>query len=218
MARFIGKDLSGMDLSKAHQWSAHQYGLGSFTDGHPEISIRDSIFQGADLSEVQLCESQGENVCFCNCKMANADFAWCYLTGACFEHADLGLAQFIGARVLGGSFVSSNLGGTSFKSSKLSKSCFYRARFSSETNFECADLTQCCFVDTNLSKLLGPRDVLFPDSDVAGADFRVDQTIAGARLPKRVRLELASRGAVVDPPSDEDWDEAAFYEGYPLQG
>jgi uncharacterized protein YjbI with pentapeptide repeats len=214
MTNLGSRDLSGFDLRGAHQWSAHQYGLGSYTDGHPEIQIADSLFTGAQLDGAQLCEVIGHFVCFCGASMEKTVLNSSKLTGACFINANLTEATFYNSSIQNSSFSRSNLDGVNLEHAKLVGSCFSRARFSPKTSFQNANLVNCCFVDTNLRHLLRDADVLFSGCEVTGADFRVWPTIAGARLPKRVRIDLQERGAIVDPLSDEDPDESYFYAGY----
>lgn len=208
------RDLSGLDFHGANQWSAHQYGLGSSTDGHPEINVSNSVFNGACLDDAQLCEVIGDYVCFCRASFQNADLKWAVISGACFIEANLTSANLRWIKLRTSNFSKAVLSGARFDEATLTGTCFSRSKFSLDTSFKKTGLTNCCFRDTNLRNLLGDGDILFPDSEVAGVDFRVDQTIAGARLPRHIRLDLQKRGAIIDPLSDEDPDASYFYEGY----
>jgi uncharacterized protein YjbI with pentapeptide repeats len=214
MANFTNRDLSGADFRGAHQWSAHQYGLGSYTEGHPEIRLTNALFTSAALDGSKLCEVIGDYVCFCGASMKKADLSWGILSAVCFDDANLCEADFRGVRLQYSSFSNADLSDARFDHASLIGSCLSGVKTSPATTFTDANLTNVCFRNTNLRHLLGSSEVLFPGSVVRGADFRVYQTIAGARLPQLVRVDLLSRGAIVDLPSEEDWDDAAFYGGY----
>lgn len=214
MANFTNRDLSEADFRGAHQWSAHQYGLGSYTEGHPEIRLTNALFTRAVLDGSKLCEVIGDYVCFCGASMKKADLTWSILSAVCFDVANLCEADFRGVRLRYSSFSNADLSDARFDHASLIGSCFSRVKISPGTTFTDANLTNVCFRDMNLRHLLGSSQVLFPGSVVRGADFRIMQVVAGARLPQLVRVDLLSRGAIVDLPSEEDWDEAAFYEGY----
>ena len=215
MASLANTDFSGLDFSQAHQRRAYQYGLSDMLGGHgPEIPVDSSLFTAARFHGTQFCHIVGEWTCFCKADFQKANLNGSYLTAACFIDARIVESNLRGSKIIHSTFFGSDLSDSKFDDSKLVGSCFSEAKFTQQTSFKGANLSRTCFRDTNLRQLLRDDDVLFPGQEVIGAVFSVDQTIAGARLPAHVRLDLAERGAIVDLPSDEDWPEAAFYEGY----
>ena len=215
MSVLSNTDFSGLDFSQAHQRRAYQYGLSDMLGGHgPEIPVDSSLFTAARFHGTQFCHVIGEWPCFCKADFQKADLNGSWLTAACFIDARIVESNLRGSKIIHSAFFCSDLSDSKFDDSKLVGSCFSEAKFTQQTSFKGANLSRTCFRDTNLRQLLLDSDVLFPGQEVSGADFSVDQTIAGARLPAHVRLDLAERGAIVDLPSDEDWPEAAFYEGY----
>ena len=215
MANLRKKDFSKQDFSGAHQRRAYEYGLSDMLGGHgPSINVDYSVFSDSLFHRTQFCHLEGVNTCFCRADLLEADLNGSVLEAACFQDALLVKGIFYSGKFRNSSFLRSDVTGARFTGSDLSGSCFSEVNFSESTTFEGANLTQTCFQNTNLRNLLKKGDSLFPDQPVSGADFRVDQTIAGMRLPAKVRLDLANRGALVDMPSDADWPEAAFFEGY----
>ena len=215
MANLRKKDFSKQDFSGAHQSRAYQYGLSDMLGGHgPSINTDYSVFSDSCFHRTRLCHIEGVSTCFCRADLLEADLNGSVLEAACFQDAILVKSILNGGKFRNSSFLRSDVTDARFTGSDLSGSCFSEVHFSESTMFDGANLTQTCFQNTNLCKLLKRGDSLFPGQTVSGADFRVDQTIAGMRLPAKVRLDLAKRGAVVDMPSDADWPEAAFYEGY----
>lgn len=207
-------DFSGLDFSKAHQSRAYQYGLSDMLGGHgPSIPVDSSLFTSAKFHGTQFCHVIGEWPCFCKADFQKADLNGSWLTAACFMNARVVDSNLRGSKIIHSTFFGSDLSGSNFDDSKLVGTCFSQAEFTKETSFKGANLSRTCFRNTNLRQLLLANETLFPGQDVAGADFRVVQTIANFRLPVSVRLELTVRGAIVDLPSDEDWPEEAFYEG-----
>ncbi len=215
MANLRKGDYSKQDFSGAHQSRAYEYGLSDMLGGHgPSINVDYSVFSDSLFHRTRFCHLEGANTCFCRADLLEADLNGSVLEAACFQDAILVNSIFTGGRVRNSSFLRSDVTGARFNGSDLSGSCFSEVEFSESTTFEGANLTQTCFQNTNLRNLLRKGDSLFPGQPVSGTDFRVDQTIAGMRLPAKVRLDLAKRGALVDMPSDADWPEAAFFEGY----
>ena len=215
MSVLSNTDFSGLDFSQAHQRQAYQYGLSDMLGGHgPEIRVDSSLFTSARFHGTKFCHVIGEWPCFCKADFQKADLNGSWLTAACFIDARIVESNLRGSKIIHSTFFGSDLSDSKFDDSKLVGSCFMEAKFTQQTSFKGANLSRTCFRDTNLRQLLRDDDVLFPSQEVIGADFSVDQTIAGARLPAHVRLDLAERGAIVDLPSDEDWPEEAFYEGY----
>ena len=215
MASLANSDFSGLDFSQAHQRGAYQYGLSHSLGGHgPEITVDSSLFTAARFHGTKFCHVIGEWPCFCKADFQKADLNGSWLTAACFIDARIVESNLCGSKIIHSTFFSSDLSDSKFDDSKLVGTCFSEAKFTQQTSFKGANLSRTCFRDTNLRQLLRDDDVLFPGQEVLGADFSVDQTIAGARLPARVRLDLAERGAIVNLPSNEDWPEEAFYEGY----
>jgi uncharacterized protein YjbI with pentapeptide repeats len=208
-------DFSGLDFSKAHQSRAYQYGLSDMLGGHgPSIPVDSSLFTSAKFHGTQFCHLIGEWPCFCKANFQEADLNGSWLTAACFIDARIVESNLRGSKIIHSTFFGSDLSGSNFNDSNLVGTCFSQAGFTKKTTFKGANLSRTCFRDTSLRQLLLDSDILFPSQEVIGSDFRVDQTIAGARLPSHVRLDLAERGAIVDLPSAEDWPEEAFYEGY----
>ena len=215
MSVLSNTDFSGLDFSQAHQRRAYQYGLSHSLGGHgPEITVDSSLFTTARFHGTQFCHVIGEWPCFCKADFQKADLNGSWLTAACFIDAQIVASNLRGSKIIHSTFFGSDLSDSKFDDSKLVGTCFSEAKFTQQTSFKGANLSRTCFRDTNLRQLLRDDDVLFSGQEVIGADFSVDQTIAGARLPARVRLDLAERGAIVDLPSNEDWPEEEFYEGY----
>ena len=215
MALLANTDFSGLDFSQAHQRGAYQYGLSDMLGGHgPEITVDSSLFTAARFHGTKFCHVIGEWPCFCKADFQKADLNGSWLTAACFIDAQIVESNLRGSKIIHSTFFGSDLSDSKFDDSKLVGTCFSEAKFTQQTSFKGANLSRTCFRDTNLRQLLRDDDVLFPGQEVIGADFSVDQTIAGARLPAHVRLDLAERGAIVDLPSNEDWPEEEFYGGY----
>lgn len=208
-------DFTSQDFSGAHQKLAYAYGLSDMLGGHgPSIDVSYSLFRSARFHRTEFCHVVGEYTCFCKADLDHADFDSALLTAACFQESRIIHSGLHSGVISHSNFSRADLTDSSFAGTNLTGTCFSEAKFSGETSFVGADLTRTCFQNTNLRRLLKDGEFLFPKQEVSGADFRVIQTIAGARLPARVRTDLAGRGAIVDLPSSEDWPEEAFFEGY----
>lgn len=214
MSVLVNSDFSGLDFSKAHQSRAYQYGLSDMLGGHGhQIPVDSSLFTAARFHGTQFCHLIGEWPCFCKADFQKADLNGSWLTAACFVDARVVDSNLRGSKIIHSNFFGSDLSDSNFDDATLVGTCFSQADFTKETSFKGANLARTCFLNTNLRQLLLDNETLFPGQDVAGADFRVVQTIANFRLPVAVRWDLIIRGAIVDLPSDEDRPEEASYEG-----
>ena len=83
-------------------------------DPSRQLDCRGSIFQGLDLSGINLSEADLRSCLFDNCNLSHASFERALLADVCFVDCDLSSASFSGAKISGTNFEKVELAGCDF--------------------------------------------------------------------------------------------------------